>query len=81
MDRWRGDGRGCWRGRGGSLISVRFGLRLRLPLGLFPNAGLFVGQIRENSFDDVEESVDLLRAALVFAGRPEWAELLVFERR
>ena len=63
------------------MIRVRFGLRLRLPLGLLPGAGVFVGKIHEGSFEDVEDAVDLLRGALVFAGRPEWADLLVFERR
>lgn len=62
------------------MMRVRFGLRLRLPLRLFPNAGIFVGKIRESSFDEVAESVELLRAALVFAGRPDWAASLVFEK-
>ena len=62
-------------------MSVRFGLRLRFPFGLIPNAGVFVGRINEDSFEDIEDAVDILRAALVFAGRPDWADLLVFERR
>jgi hypothetical protein len=62
-------------------LSVRFGLRLRFPFGLIPNAGVFVGRINEDSFEDIEDAVDILRAALVFAGRPDWADLLVFERR
>jgi hypothetical protein len=46
-----------------------------------PGAGVFVGRINEDSFEDIEDAVDILRGALVFAGRPDWADLLVFERR
>jgi hypothetical protein len=62
-------------------MSVRFGLRLKFPFALIPNAGVFVGRIDPDSFQDIEDAVDLLRGALVFAGRPDWAGLLVFERR
>jgi hypothetical protein len=62
-------------------MSVRFGLRLRFPFGILSGAGVFVGRINEDSFEDIEDAVDILRAALVFAGRPDWADLLVFERR
>ncbi len=62
------------------MIRVRFGLRIKLPFGLFPNAGILVGRISEDAFADVEEAVNLLATALVFAGRQDWAELLVFER-
>jgi hypothetical protein len=62
-------------------MSVRFGLRLRFPFGLIPNAGVFVGRINEGAYEDIEDAVDVLRGALVFAGRPDWADLLVFERR
>jgi hypothetical protein len=62
-------------------MSVRFGLRLKFPFGILPGAGVFVGRINEDSFEDIEDAVDILRGALVFAGRPDWAELLVFERR
>lgn len=62
------------------MIRVRFGLRLKFPLGLLPNAGIMVGRMSENAFDDVAEAVNILATALVFAGRQDWAELLVFER-
>lgn len=62
-------------------MTVRFGLRLKLPLGLFPGAGVFVGRINEKGYGDIEYAVGVLRAALVFAGRSDWADLLVFERR
>jgi hypothetical protein len=62
-------------------MSVRFGLRLRFPFGLIPNAGVFVGLMSVDGYEKVKDAVDVLRAALVFAGRPDWAELLVFERR
>lgn len=62
------------------MIRVRFGLRLKFPLGLFPNAGIMVGRMSEDAFEDVAEAVNLLATALVFAGRQDWADLLVFER-
>jgi hypothetical protein len=62
-------------------MSVRFGLRLKFPFGFIPNAGVFVGRINEGAYEDIEDAVDVLRGALVFAGRPDWADLLVFERR
>jgi hypothetical protein len=62
------------------MIRVRFGLRLKFPRGLFPNAGILVGRIDEDAFDEIADAVDILATALVFAGRQDWADLLVFEK-
>jgi hypothetical protein len=39
------------------MIRVRFGLRLKFPRGLFPNAGILVGRIDEDAFDEIADAV------------------------
>lgn len=60
-------------------IRVRFGLRIKLPFGVFPSAGVFVGYMAPDSFAKIKGIYVDLSAALTLAEKPEWASMLIFE--
>lgn len=60
-------------------VSVRFGLRTGS--FVFPNAAVFVGKINAAQFTDLARAVSQLKTLLRLAGREDWADRLVFEKR
>lgn len=58
---------------------VRFGIRVQLPLGAFPNAGIVVRRMSEDQERQLSGAVVILRRALEIAGMADIAARIVYE--
>lgn len=58
---------------------VRFGLDLRLPFGLFKNAGVFVIYVKTDDVQKFAEGIGMIRAVLLAAGAGDVANRIMFD--
>jgi hypothetical protein len=58
---------------------VRFGIRVRLPFGLFPNCAVFVLNLSASNLELLRGQVTGIQEVLTLAGYPTLAERLFVE--
>jgi hypothetical protein len=60
-------------------IRVRFGIRVRLPFGIFPNAAVFVLNLSAGNLELLRGQVTGIQEILHLAGYPQLAERIFVE--
>lgn len=58
---------------------IRFGFRVRLPFGIFPNAAVFVLNLTPASLTKLQEHVEQIQSLLILSGYPDIAARLFVE--